>query len=655
MTEKKKYLPIAAIAAVALVAAACGGNDGGPAASSSSVPATTVKTPTATTAANAVALPEGHGLTESGEYTIDAGTTMKVAGVRFSCMGDADCAVTVTVDADGMASAESASDMVRAHWLNETGAGSFAVLSDALREEGAYDETDSAADLMTRLYHDVDDVPANDQADPPVVAVDNGGGVTSSVTTHDEPDEPGDDGRVTGVSDIAVTVAPAVVRARDGDASTTVLVFDADGVTVAEEDATDQNPADADATTDPWVIMNAVLVDDDGNVTSTRTANFVADADWARNPAAEWTTDPALMGATQNMDVDEDDIWTNYFQATQDLDGGRTLHLDLRSDFDPNNIGQPMDDQGNPVGMVVARGPGSEADGDPAVRVKWADISFDGIGDLPVGSEIDLGSDGIKGTYMGVRGTFACMQLGADELQICRVNHHTPMYMTPSEDDLIEFTPDVYTPDSDWLAAGVWLTVPDDTADGDYAIGAFVYGNDPYKPAASDARTLTGTATYAGQAFGRYAEVDGDHTEVGRFTAAAMLTADFGDDAETGNDFGTIHGDLTGFVANGQMEDWDVNFEQAMIMLEGDDNDPPGPIDNTALRFNGGASGHARGHAMDGYWNGQFYGTPADGAVDDDLQPGSAAGTFGLTDRDKSDDYSLTVGGAFATHKQAEE
>ena len=648
MTEKKKYLPIAAIAAVALVAAACGGNDGGPAASSSSVPATTVETPTATTAANAVALPEGHGLTESATYTIDAGTTMKVAGVRFSCMGDADCTVTVTVDADGMASAESASDMVRAHWLNETGAGSFAVLSDALREEGAYDETDSAADLMTRLYHDVDDVEDDDNTADVDETADNGGGVTSSVTTHDEPEMPGDDGRVTGVSDIAVTVAPAVMRARDGDASTTVQVFDADGVTVTEEDATDQNPADADADTDPWVIMNAVLVDDDGNVTSTRTANFVADADWARNPAAEWTTDPALMGATQNMDDDEDDIWTNYFQATQDLDGGRTLHLDLRSDFNPNNTGAGE-------GMIVARGPGSTDQNPGPERLSWDDISFDGIGDVPLGGEVDLGADGIAGTYMGVRGTFTCNQEGDDEQQICRVNHHTSGMMTPSEDDTITFVPDVYTPDSDWLAAGVWLTVPDDTADGDYAIGAFVYGNDPYKPAASDARTLTGTATYAGQAFGRYAEVDGDHTEVGRFTAAAMLTADFGDDAETGNDFGTIHGDLTGFVADGQREDWDVNFEQAMIMLGDDGAENPQPVDNTALRFNGGASGHARGHALDGYWNGQFYGTPATDATGDDLQPGSAAGTFGLTDRDKSDDYSLTVGGAFATHKQAEE
>ena len=135
--------------------------------------------------------------------------------------------------------------------------------------------------------------------------------------------------------------------------------------------------------------------------------------------------------------------------------------------------------------------------------------------------------------------------------------------------------------------------------------------------------------------------------------------ADFGDDSA----MGTIHGDLTGFVANGQSEDWDVNFEQAMIemgmMPDPNDNDPADGVDmvvtpNSALRFNAGASGHARGHGLTGFWNGQFYGGSADGT--DDVLPGSAAGTFGLTsERDAEDDYSLILGGAFATHRQDEE
>ena len=40
----------------------------------------------------------------------------------------------------------------------------------------------------------------------------------------------------------------------------------------------------------------------------------------------------------------------------------------------------------------------------------------------------------------------------------------------------------------------------------------------------------------------------------------------------------------------------------------------------------------------------------------DQPQPGSAAGTFGLTsERDAEDDYSLILGGAFATHLEEEE
>ena len=186
--------------------------------------------------------------------------------------------------------------------------------------------------------------------------------------------------------------------------------------------------------------------------------------------------------------------------------------------------------------------------------------------------------------------------------------------MSVSEDDTVVFRPYSYSPDADWLAAGVWLTIPDDTEDGDYAIGAFVFGNNPYKAdSAQNAQQLTGTATYAGEAFGRYAENDAGNMETGRFTADAMLMADFGDDSA----MGTIHGDLTGFMANGQSEDWDVNFEQAMIemgmMPDPDDNTPDDGVDmvvtpNSALRFNAGASGHARGHALTGYWNGQFYG-----------------------------------------------
>ena len=667
MTERnKRYLPVAAIAAVALVAAACssGSDDAAPVASDQTPPR--VATPsTASTASNALVLAEGHGITEAeaGDYTIAAGATMKVAGVRFSCdEGDTACTVTVAANAAGVASAtyDAEGGVASVALLDKTGAGAFALLSDAIREAGDYDMTDSAGELMSDLYHDeadeLGDNPDTDEEEQDFLLVDNGGGVTSSVTGHDEPESTRDDDRVTGVSDIAVVVDPSVMRADEEHASTTVLIEDEDGVVIEGDAVNETTPADANAVTDPWVIMDPVLVDENGNVISTRTANFVADADWNRNPAAEWTTDPALMGATQNMDDDESDIWTNYFQLQQDLTGGRTLHLDLRSDYNANAtiMGE---------GMIIAEGPSSTVAGDDGYSIPWESVSFDDL-DVPVGGEINFGT-GMPGSYMGVQGTFTCVDdsQSGQEFNICRINRHTPDMMGVSEDDEVMFTPDVYAPDADWLAAGVWFTVPDDEEQGDYAIGAFVYGNDPIKPAdATAGNALTGTATYEGDAFGRYAEIDGVHTEVGRFTADAILMADFG-----GTDgMGTIQGDLTGFMANGQSEDWQVNFEAADIKMgPGDtDNDAmtPDTFDDplTALRFNAGASGFARGHNLDGYWNGQFYGTPAvDNPDTQDVDesergglPGSAAGTFGVTDRDKTDAYSLTMGGAFVTHYQ---
>ena len=640
MTIQRLYAT-ASLVAAALLVAGCGG--GGEPMAETPPPATPTPAPAP---AMSVDLPEGHGISEAGEHMIMAGMTMKVAGVRFSCPGDMDCTVIVT---EGGASATYSGGEPTVALLDAAGYQAFMNLSGALLD------ADQSADLKANLYHDVIDVQADANADPVVEAADNGGGVTTSLTTHEEPDAIDDDAPLTGVSDIFVSVDPEVMRGDDEHATAVVQVVDE--TTNDDEDLTDDitDVTMYDQVRDPSTVMNPVLVDADGMVISDRTSNFVADADWDLNPAAEWTTDPALMGATQNMDVDENDIWTNYFQVEQDLAGGRTLQLDLRSDFNPNAMALG-------AALPIARGPDSDGT-DAEVRVDWSDIT--GI-TIPLGGEINLAEDdadtmdmveGMDGSYMGVKGRFSCVDdtTNEDGQGICRINHHENGMMSVSEDDTVVFRPYSYSPDADWLAAGVWLTIPDDTEDGDYAIGAFVFGNNPYKAdTAANAQGIEGTATYAGEAFGRYAENDAGNMETGRFTADAMLMADFGDDSA----MGTIHGDLTDFMANGQSEDWDVNFEQAMIQMgmEPDNQDPPvlQTVENSALRFNAGASGHARGHGLTGFWNGQFYGGSADGT--DQPQPGSAAGTFGLTsERDDEDDYSLILGGAFATHLEEEE
>jgi hypothetical protein len=302
-------------------------------------------------------------------------------------------------------------------------------------------------------------------------------------------------------------------------------------------------------------------------------------------------------------------------------------------------------------------------------------------GMLGLGEKLDLMGDdpatmaveGLAGSFMGVKGVFTCAPeegQGPTSANECEIEHYTSGKMGVSSQDSVLFIPYVYMPDTDWLTAGVWLTIPDDEEDGDYAIGAFVYGNDPFVD--DNLNALTGTAKYVGQAFGRYAERDGDHKETGAFTADATLTANFGEVGESPAVAGVIEGELGNFMANGQMETWDVHFQEAMIVSGGTDSTP-----NNIVMFNSGATGHARGHALDGYWNGQFYGnsgrpeivaaleaarmalaaddTPANTARVTQLeaalaQPGSAAGTFGLTGRDREDDYSLTLGGAYAAH-----
>ena len=144
-------------------------------------------------------------------------------------------------------------------------------------------------------------------------------------------------------------------------------------------DANDgQNDPDqtGDGVTDDDPLMQAQTVMDPVTDTNGRTADFNARSDWERNPAAEWVADTLEGGAPA------DAFWTYSFDSAdegQTLPGGRKLHLDLRSDLDPNYMELGTSHQ-------IARGPGTaDASPDP-----WTDVT--GI-DLNDQSEIDLGRD----------------------------------------------------------------------------------------------------------------------------------------------------------------------------------------------------------------------------------------------------------------------
>ena len=170
--------------------------------------------------------------------------------------------------------------------------------------------------------------------------------------------------------------------------------------------------------------------------------------------------------------------------------------------------------------------------------------------------------------------------------------------------------------DTDYLAGGIWVYVPNDDTTS-HAFGAFVDGSDPFDD--SNLAAVAGTATYEGEATGIYTSAD----ENIFFDAEASLTADFGDDT----DLGTISGTIDGF----ESDDGPI-LESPTLTLETAD------IGNTDSGFfTGDTAVTVAGEDYAGKWGGQFYGNPEGGATGDDAQPGSVAGTFGSTFSDADD------------------
>lgn len=178
-------------------------------------------------------------------------------------------------------------------------------------------------------------------------------------------------------------------------------------------------------------------------------------------------------------------------------------------------------------------------------------------------------------------------------------------------------------PDSNYLAAGIWVYVPNDAALDDaaslegVAFGAFIDGNDPFTQ--SDLTSVTGTATYRGDAIGVFA--DGATSQNTSFMAEVALNVDFGD----GNALGNISGTIDEFVDTD-----DNSISDATLMLSSPSD--PADIGNVGGGFFTGDTTATEGgntYAA-GQWGGQFYGNGTGTANAD--QPGSVAGTFGVVE-----------------------
>ncbi|MDE0405219.1 MAG: hypothetical protein OXI53_07880 [Nitrospira sp.] len=181
--------------------------------------------------------------------------------------------------------------------------------------------------------------------------------------------------------------------------------------------------------------------------------------------------------------------------------------------------------------------------------------------------------------------------------------------------------------DTDYLAGGIWLFVPNNPASADdFVFGAFGDGSDPFMQSALPA--LTGTARYIGEATGIYSATENNATQIGYFDANATLDADFGD----GNGLGTIGGHLTGFEVDGESLPGSLTLGSANIGAS-----------NSGF-FEGRLSGSSQGTSYTGRWGGAFFGNG-----EDDGRPGSVGGTFGGRSADSSESFV----GAFGAYKSS--
>ena len=172
--------------------------------------------------------------------------------------------------------------------------------------------------------------------------------------------------------------------------------------------------------------------------------------------------------------------------------------------------------------------------------------------------------------------------------------------------------------DTDWLAGGIWVYLPDDVSDiGDVSFGAFANGGDPFPQ--DNIAGLTDTATYQGEAAGVYLDPSPEGGP-SLFNARATLTVDFGNGATLGAIGGTIHS-----VTN---EDGTPFPQSPTLTLESADIGDSGSgffTGDTSMTYGDGA-----GRTFSGKWGGQFFGQ--DAAATD--APVSVVGTFGAATDD---------------------
>ena len=238
----------------------------------------------------------------------------------------------------------------------------------------------------------------------------------------------------------------------------------------------------------------------------------------------------------------------------------------------------------------------------------------------------EIATDGaVGGSYDGVPGVYIFRSAGDSTLAL------TPNGLTIAGGgansvtggaDLIFIAdnPEALLPDTDYLAFGVWTEVPDSpTLANAGRVQGFVHGSaNVYKW--RHVAALDGTASYSGAAVGHYAtRAQGAYTaEMGRFTADAALTANFGADADPydpGNDgMGlSVTGTIDGFMDEDgtAMAGWVVNLLDGSMLTRTFDNATAvsiHPRPSTDGDIYGATSGTTGSLSWSGVWDAWLFG-----------------------------------------------
>ena len=670
------WIPVAA--ALALVG--CGGGS-----SNSNVRAPATPEPVAP---EPLDLPSGHDGLEVGTLTIPAGQTVRRGNVRFTCSSTTDCTVvlssnvgTLTATRIGMVTARTTSDDdptnpaapetadrgIRAVGTNEQirNASGIAILE--WRREEERKDRNTPNDPLSPLPNDLRGEPLH---------------AATSAMAGASPTTEGTTGRLRDSTTQSSTVHAADMTVGVG------ATYRLDGSPPGNSDSYSSRAERTTTFTVQGVWQTAENESDDWSSTRTMTR---ADEENGLFHTMSWVDRrPVALGGRNlhislHTDIHNTKRANSYLLEgyTQDRDAGDaddslrvgSMHIDWRSGVsggrtfvDPNIISFDSPDMAFMNGLMTPHG---------IAR-----------------AEFRLG-DGAAGTYRGIDGIFFCTTSdgchirnevvaegvtvrGNFEFRPVEIKEGREVYNGEREHSQAPTaTASVPTRDGtggsvgrgitlgesgklltdpDWLAFGTWRAVPNDVH-GDYEVGAFADGNDPF--IAANVQALQGSATYTGRAFGEYARVlpaDSRRTQRGTFTAAASLRANF-DGGPTG--LGVIAGRVNGFEITPEGGSsvgglaWDLRLENADIGRPNAIDGNPGP----ANAFESDTSGFADGHALEGRWGGRFFGNPRDdyGVLTGDRTtlPGSVAGTFGAAMKDGPavNNYDLNLIGAFGAHR----